>query len=169
MAALWQPMVEHRMRDIRCNNKRSVPPSAWRHLQPKSRPPLRKEQKKKKTLTHEKKYLLANPQSLADKTHRINTTSELEFCLSVVPFSPLYTSSSAKVKWRLHSAGDWLWSFRFNASCSCAKHGIYVLALPLMKMRSGCWELSQWILPTAFQTDLLMYGINTLSNWIYFT
>ena len=156
MAALSQPMAEHRMRDIRCNNKRSVPPSAWRHLQPKSRPPLRKEQKKN---TREK--VLANSQSPADKTHRVLTTSELEFLLLLLQ-EKCSAAKFALRRWLIEHFS------RFNTSCSCAKHGIYVLALPLMKMRLG-WKLSQWILLTTFQTELLMHGINSLSNWIYFT
>lgn len=126
------------------------------------------ERAKKKKNTHTREKVLAKPQSLADKTHRIKTTCELEFCRSFLQFS----SSCCAEKWSEEKFPLRRWVIEvfacFNASCSCAKHGIYVLALPLMNMRPG-WKLSQWILPTAFQTELLIYGINSLPDWIYFT
>lgn len=151
-------MAAHRMRDIRCNNKRSVPPSAWRHLQPKSRPPLRKEGKKKRH-SHTRRSTCKNPQSLVDKTHRIKSTSELEFCRSPSHFCFFFFSLlQEKRKFILRR---WLkLSSVLMPRALAQKLGIYVLAPLLMKMRSG-WKLSQWILPMAIQTELLMWGINS--------
>lgn len=64
-------MAEHRMRDIRCNNKRSVPPFSLTPFTaqiPTSSP----ERAEKNTQTREK--VLATSQSLADKTRQIKTT-----------------------------------------------------------------------------------------------
>lgn len=133
MAAVEQPMAAHRMRDIRCNNKHSVTPSAWRHLQPKSRPPLRKEQKKKKkkqTHTREKVDYLQTLIALRIKHTELKLTSALEFCRSPLHFPPFFFS--------LFQDSSYVCTFRrwliegfacFNASCSCAKHEIYVLKL----------------------------------------
>lgn len=100
--------------------------AAWRHLQPKSRsrPPLRKEHKKK-TFTHtrEKEVLRA----FADKTHRICVQLLQEKCRKV-------------------------WWLRPRA------------------VAHKTWDLlSQWIVPTDSQTELLLHGINSQTSWIYFT
>lgn len=100
MAAPSQPMAEHRMRDIRCNNKRSVPPSAWRHLQPKSRPPLRKEQKKKKKKhSHTREKSTCKPL----RALRIKHT-DLKLLLSRT-FSPSFPLLAAAPEEVLRSAG----------------------------------------------------------------
>lgn len=111
------------------------PLSAWRHLQPKSRPPLRKEQKKN-TPTREK--VLATSQSLADKTRQIKTTvgaGVLSLLLHLFFIILLLLLVGAKVESTKFTLRRWLTEVYacFNASCSCAKHGIYVLALFFLK------------------------------------
>lgn len=115
--------------------------------------PPERGKKKKDTRTQEK--VLANPQSLVDKTHRIKSTSELEFCRSPSHFCFFFFFLLVARKEEVYSPAVIEALVSFNASCSCAKLGIYVLAPLLMKMRSG-WKLSQWILPMAIQTELLM-------------
>lgn len=128
------------------------PPSAWRHLQPKSRPPLRKEEKKKKTLAHKKKYLQTLRALWIKHTElkvRLSWSFVARLRISVFFFFLLVAR-----KEEVYSPAVIEALVSFNASCSCAKLGIYVLAPLLMKMRSG-WKLSQWILPMAIQTELL--------------
>ena len=125
MAAPSQPMAEHRMRDIRCNNKRSVPPSAWRHLQPKSRPPLRKEQKKKKKKhSHTREKSTCKPlRALRIKHTDLKVLLSRTFSPS---FPPPRCSTGGSFALRRSPTELLAW---FNASCSGAKkHGIYVLA-----------------------------------------
>lgn len=165
MAVLWQPMAAHRMRDIRCNNKRSVPPSAWRHLQPKSWPPLRKEGKKRHSRTRKK--VLSTLQSLVDKTQRIKSTAkagvlplifELPLFIFFYFFSlfarqeEVYTLALIDCGFRLflkpRALAQKTWDLRLSAAFE--------------KLCAPVGKLSQWILPMAFQVEVLMWGINPL-------
>lgn len=153
MAALSQPVAAHRMRDIRCNNKPSVPPPP----PPPPPPPLqldaiyspspdlpsgKKGRKKEETVT-QKKRALASRQRLVEETEPDRNDAR-------AALSPSSRGREQRGTFPLRVV-DWL---KFiHASCSsCAKKlGIYASALLFFmrkkKKRTG------WILPTASPTE----------------
>lgn len=127
-------MAEDRMRDIRCNNKRPVPPFSLTPFTaqiPTSSP----ERAEKNTQTRKK--VLETSQSPADKTRQIKTTwcagvGDLAYLLLLHLFV-FFFSSLLEQKWSQARFTLRLWLTEvyacFIASCSCAKHGIYIVAL----------------------------------------
>lgn len=83
MATFWHSMVEHRMRYIRCHNKRSAPPPPPLRLTPHTAQiPTSPEREREKNHTHTrgKKKYLQDVLSVADKTHGVKTTCKWEVC-----------------------------------------------------------------------------------------
>lgn len=108
------------------------PAPAWRHLQPKSRPPLRKEREKKR---HWHRTRSKNPRRLADKTQRVWKLSR--WSLSRFPLR-------FEEKREVYFVTPTELFARFNASCCCVK---------TRDLRSGVAARarklnSQWIWPT---------------------
>lgn len=81
MATFWHSMAEHRMRYIRCHNKRSAPPLQVDATY-SANPDLsgKRERKKNHTHTRGKKKYLQDVLSVADKTHGVKTTCKWEVC-----------------------------------------------------------------------------------------
>lgn len=81
MATFWHSMAEHRMRYIRCHNKRSAPPLQVDATYSANPDRSGKREREKITLTREeKKKYLQDVLSVADKTHGVKTTCKWEVC-----------------------------------------------------------------------------------------
>lgn len=108
MATLWHSMVEHRMRYIRCHNKRSAGRPPFRLTPHTAQIPTspEREREKKITLTREeKKKYLQDVLNVADKTHGVKTTCKWEVCrLLLFSSSSLFLLSFFKFANKLYRA-----------------------------------------------------------------